>query len=402
MTSLPPPPTHTQVAEEWLALEPGAACTCAQCGKPFPVAGIGGPSLICPRCGFFPGRQWCQHILAGFAERRKGGEIPAPPEPAAEVVPSAAPPGLDDVIGNASAVSQIRTALEAHRARAAAGSKAAFPHVLLAGVGGVGKSMLAQIIAHEVKKPLRLQMGQSLNTPARVGDVLLSLKAGDALFVDEIAGLKPACQEALYLAMENGVYVPIGKAGKAVSPPVKLPPFTLIGATTDEWSLLPSFLQRFKYHFRLERMTPAELAMALAEYAERRKWTVTPGAAKTIAEKAHGTPRLALRLLDWAMDVALAGGSEVIDEMVVRATCELREIDALGLDKTERRYLAILDAAAGPVRVNVIASQLDTLARRTVEIKIEPVLIWMGLIEKTATGRALTTRGREHIRKGNK
>ena len=400
MTTLTEPTFQQDVAAEWLALDgPDTKCNCAGCGVQFPLQGIGGPSLICPRCGYTPGVTTCQYILGEFAKRRKRGEVAAV-EPA-EVVPSAAPPGLADVIGNGSAVAQIRTALEAHRARVAAGSKAAFPHVLLAGVGGVGKSMLSQIIAHEIKKPIRLQMGQSLGTPARVGDVLLSLKAGDVLFVDEIAGLKPACQEALYLAMENGVYVPIGKAGKPVSAPVRLPPFTLIGATTDEWGLLPSFLQRFKYHIRLERMTPDELGAAIMEHAGRKKWAVLGNAARTIAEKAHGTPRLALRLLDWCMDVALAGGSDVIDDLVVRATCDLRDLDGLGLDKTERRYLAILDAAAGPVRVNVIASQLDTLARRTVEVKIEPILIWLGLIEKRPDGRALTTRGREHIRKGS-
>ena len=383
-----------QVAVAWIQSEPGTKCTCVKCATKFSPEGIDGPSLICPVCGHMPDRGLCEYLLTAFPKRE------SPPSEPVEVVPSAAPPGLDDVIGNASAVAQIRTALEAHRARVAAGSKAAFPSILLAGVGGVGKSMLASIIAHEVKKPIRLQMGQSLSDPARVGDVLRSLKAGDVLFVDEVHQLKPACQEALYLALEGGVFVPIGKAGQPIGTPVKLPPFTLIGATTDEWGLLPSFLQRFKYHIRLERMTPDELAAALAEYADRKKWAVTAGACKTLAEKAHGTPRLALRLLDWAMDVALAGGSEVIDDIVVKATCELRDIDGLGLDKTERRYLSILDAAAGPVRVNVIASQLDTLARRTVEIKIEPVLIWLGLIEKTQIGRVLTTRGREHLRKG--
>ena len=93
--------------------------------------------------------------------------------------------------------------------------------------------------------------------------MLLSLKAGDVLFVDEMHGLKPACQETLYRAMEDGVLVTIAKAGKPVSAPIKLPPFTLIGATTDEWSLLPSLLQRFKYRVRLERMNTAELAQAV-------------------------------------------------------------------------------------------------------------------------------------------
>ncbi len=128
MTTLKDSPSQQDVAAEWLTVDgPDIKCSCAQCGMGFAVQGIGGPSLICPRCGFMPGKQTCRYIMEQLAERRKRGEVAAV-EPV-EVAPSAAPPGLDDVIGNASAVAQIRTALEAHRARAAAGSKAAFPQV---------------------------------------------------------------------------------------------------------------------------------------------------------------------------------------------------------------------------------------------------------------------------------
>lgn len=303
-------------------------------------------------------------------------------------------PGLGDVIGNAAAVLQIRTALDAHRARGAS----SFPHLILAGPGGTGKTMLAEIIAREIGKPIRLQMGQSLNSPARVADVLLSLKAGDVLFIDEMHGLKPACQEALYRAMEDGVLVTIAKAGKPVSAPIKLPPFTLIGATTDEWGLLPSLLQRFKYRVRLERMSAAELAQAISQRAASRQWSLTAEAAGMIADRAHGTPRLALRLLDGCMDVAIAGGETAIDAMIVQATCEVWQLDNLGLDKIARKYLAHLECAAGPVRLNVLAMKLDDVSRRTVELRVEPDLVWLGLIDKSADGRRLTPRGREHLK----
>jgi Holliday junction DNA helicase RuvB len=234
------------------------------------------------------------------------------------------PPGLGDVIGNAEAVEQIRVALAAHRARCGAagkGAKPAFPHILFSGSGGTGKTFLSEIIAREVKRPMRLQMGQSLGNPSRVGDVLRSLKAGDVLFIDEMHGLRPAAQEALYRAMEDRVLVPVEKAGKSVSPPMPLPPFTLIGATTDEWQLLPSLLQRFKYRIRLDRLSADDLFGALLQRAGRRDWALEPAAASMIAERAHGTPRLAVGLLDGCMDCTLADGKTGIDVGVVTRTC---------------------------------------------------------------------------------
>ena len=318
---------------------------------------------------------------------------PAEPEPAPE--PAAAPPTLDDVIGNAPAVLQIRTALDAHRAR---GGKGAFPHVLLSSPGGCGKTLLAGIIAREVKRPLRLQMGQSLSTPARVADVFLSLKAGDVLFIDEMHGLKPQCQETLYRAMEEGILVPVEKAGKPVGPPIKLKTFTLIGATTDAWALLPSLLQRFKYRVSLERLTPADLAAAIASRAERKSIALTDEAAGMIADRAHGTPRLAVGLLDGCLDAAAAQWRVGIDADVVTMTCAIWGIDDLGLDAVARKYLSYLAEAGGePVRLNVLATKLDGLSRRTVEMRVEPDLVWLGLISKDADGRRLTDAGREHL-----
>jgi len=275
------------------------------------------------------------------------------------------------------------------------------PHVLLTGPGGTGKTMLSEIIARELGRPIRLQMGQSLVNPARVNDVLRSLRAGDVLYIDEIHGLKPACQQALFRAMEDGIAVPIEKAGNPIGQPIKLPPFTLIGSTTDEWSLLPSFIQRFRYRVRLVRMTAGELGRAIAERAKRRGWTLTDEAAGMIAERSHGTPRLAVGLLDGCMDTAIAGGSDVVDPMIVSATCDTWQIDRLGLDKVARQYLGILaDAGGGPVRLNVLSTKLDGLSRRTVEMRVEPDLVYLGLITKDSDGRRLTAAGYEHLKRG--
>ena len=357
--------------------------------------------------------QWCRWIYGELPKfrtvdsavesyQRKAAADRAKAAEAAEAKRDA-PPGLDDVIGNADSVQQIRTALLAHRARLARardGAPPAFPHMILSGPGGTGKTLLSEIIAREIKHPIRLQMGQSLTGPARVGDVLLSLAENDVLFIDEMHGLKSACQETLYRAMEDGVFVPILKSGKQVMEPVPLPPFTLIGSTTDEWALLQSLLQRFKYRIRLERMTAEELSQAIVQRAKRRGWDLTDDAARMIAGRSHGTPRIAIGLLDGCMDMALSGDSTAIDELIVDATCREWGIDELGLNKVDRKYLGFLAEAGGkPVRLNVLATRLDGLSRRTVEMRVEPDLVWIGLVEKAADGRRLTEAGREYVKK---
>jgi holliday junction DNA helicase RuvB len=395
-------PLSQQLAAEWLAIDPAAHFPCWNCKKDIVLAAMPVPTTDCPFCGFKPSDNVNRAGLEGLADRRQRAQaaqavetVEAPAE-----APRCDPPGLDDVIGNKSAVGQIRIFLDAHKAWLKDFPKQPFPHILLSGSGGLGKTMLAEIIAREVKRPIHLEMGQSLTSPARVGDVLLSLKAGDILFVDEVHGMKPQSQEALYRAMEDGFYVPIQKAGKPVVKPVKLPPFTLIASTTDVWGLLPSFGQRFKYHVKLKRLTAGELADAMLQRAKRKGWELDAEAAAVIGARAHGTPRLAIKLFDGCMAVAKAGGENKVDAFIVHRTCEILEIDALGLDDEARRYLSYLAEASGPVRVNVLASKLDGLSRLTVERRLEPDLVYLGLILKGEKGRALTEAGRAHL-KGN-
>lgn len=331
--------------------------------------------------------------------------VEPPPEPVEpEPVNASPPPGLDDVIGNGDAVLQIRTALDAHNARKKAAEKGkgpAFPHLLLSGPGGTGKTMLAEIVARELGGKFHLQMGQTLSNPAKVAEVLLTIKRGDVLFIDEIHGLKPHCQETLYRAMEDGLLIPLTRAGKpAAEKPIRLPKFSIIGATTDEWGLLPSLCQRFKYQIRLSRLTTDDLAAAIAGRTARLGLTIAPEAVRLIAERALGTPRLAVRLLDGCIDTAAAKGEKEITENLVKTTCQIWGIDSLGLDKVARQYLQILaDAGGDPTRLNVLASKLDGLSKRTVETKIEPDLVWFGLMTKDADGRRLTAAGREHLAK---
>lgn len=257
--------------------------------------------------------------------------------------------------------------------------------------------MLARIIAREIKRPFRLTTGQAIDNPARASELLLSLKGGDVLFIDECHQMRAPAQEMLYLAMEDGVIVPVVRGGKGVSKPVRLPPFTIIGATTDKSKLLNPLLQRFGYIVRLERLSADELCGALAQRAERTGLSLDAGAVLMIADRAHGTPRLALRLLRHCEDVARAGGETAIIEATVTRACSIHRIDGLGLDSDARKYLSCLEHASGPVRLNVLASTTD-VPRRTLETDVEPSLVFLGLIEKGESGRTITPAGRQHLK----
>jgi len=394
------------LAASWAELDPNHTSLCLSCRELFLVRRPdGSASMTCPKCGAGPGID-CAKALATHVQYRKDVEAKALQDEidaATAAAPQSKPPLLDDVIGNAPAVLQIRTALDGFRFvlnQPSAPKWLPFPHTVISSPGGLGKSMLASIIARELKRKLHLQMGQTLKTPAKVAEALLALRPGDILFIEECHDMPNTAQEALYLAMEDGILIPVTKAGTALAKPVKVAPFTLIGATTDAFRLLPSMRQRFQHHVQLSRLSPEELSKAMAQRAERSGWSVVPWAIEMIGERALGTPRLAITLLNECMTTANASGGREIDPETVRRTCEVWQIDSLGLDRVARQYLQILgDSGGGPVRLNVIASKLDGLNRITIERNIEPNLVYLGLIDKQANGRVLTQAGREHLQK---
>lgn len=386
-----------RLAAQW----PNAIMLCDGCMSSFPLVVDGTAGKTCPSC-----KSWDKVRVLHYGKPPEAEPAPADVEPEpARPDDRSDPPGLDDVIGNAPGVRWIRTVLTAFRSdlakldgRGKEAKQLPFPHTLLSGPGGTGKTMLAEIIAREICRPIKIQMGQSLTSPGRVGDILLSLKGGEVLFIDEIHGLKTVCQEALYRAMEDRIFIPVAKAGAPVVSPITLPPFTLIGSTTDEWALLPSMLQRFKVRVRLERLSAGEIALAMLERAKRKKLTLSDEAAEMIGERSHGTPRIAIAMLDGCVAVAKADGTTEIDAAIVEKTCMLLQIDRIGLDSISRKYLKFLAEGHGePVRLNVLATRLDGLSRLTVERRIEPDLVWLGLIEKGSDGRRLTEAGLRYL-----
>jgi len=307
-------------------------------------------------------------------------------------ISTAAPPTLDHVIGQKRAVQQLRIALDAFfNDRAATGKEAALPHVLLVGPPGVGKSLLASIIARELGSECHEELAQNLSAPGRLHGLLMMAETGDVVFVDEIHELPPAGQTVLYRCLEEGrLFLPSDTRS------VTVPPFTFVAATTDVWLLSKPLRDRMKIVIRMEYYSADELMLVIRQRAARLGWPIDDAAVKGIAVRGRGTPRLAIRLLESARRLARSQNDSTITADHLQRSCDVEGIDRIGLDPTERRYLEMLRTAQGPLRLNVIATQLG-LPRRTVESVVETELIRLGLITKTDEGRVLSAAGVKHL-----
>lgn len=297
-------------------------------------------------------------------------------------------PTLDHVIGQTRAVAVLRTAIDAYfHDRAKATEEQAFPHLLISGPAGTGKTLLSEIVAREVACNIHTELAQNIKKPEDVHGMLMMLEPGDILFLDELQELSP--QVTLYRALEERKLF-LGK--KHV---VTLPPFCLIGATTDEHLLTRSMRERFRIHLRLTHYSDEEMFLLIRQRAKRLGWTIEDDAVRQLASKTRGTPRLAVRHLESAKRQASAEGTDLITEAHVQRMCHIEQIDSLGLDAVEQKYLRILREAEGPVRLNVIATTMG-LPRQTIEM-FEADFIRLGLISKTEKGRMLTVKGIEHL-----
>jgi Holliday junction DNA helicase RuvB len=300
------------------------------------------------------------------------------------------PSGFGELVGQTRAVSVLRTAISAHfHDRRKATDEIAFPHLLVSGPAGTGKTLLSETVAREITCNLHTELAQNVRTPEHVHGALMLLEPGDIWFVDEIQDLPPAAQVTLYRALEERKLF-LGK--KHV---VTLPPFTLIGATTDEHLLSRSMRERFRIHLRLTHYSDEEIAQLIRQRARRLGLPIDGGAVVQLASKSRGTPRLAVRLLDSAKRQASSEETDHITAAHVERMCRTEQIDSLGLDAVEQRYLQILREGEGPVRLNVIATQMG-LPRQSLEV-FESDFIRLGLISKSEKGRMLTAKGFEHL-----
>ncbi len=304
------------------------------------------------------------------------------------------PKRLDDFVGQPGAKDNLRIFVEAAKTRGEA-----LDHVLFHGPPGLGKTTLAQIVANELGVNFRSTSGPVITKPGDLAALLTNLEAGDVLFIDEIHRLTPAVEEVLYPAMEDyALDLMIGEGPSARSVKIELPRFTLVGATTRSGLLAKPLLDRFGIPVRLNFYSHDDLCAIVRRGADKLRVEMRADGAMEIARRARGTPRVAGRLLRRVRDVATVEGAGAIDERVADKALARLEIDGLGLDPLDRRYLRLIAEhfGGGPVGVETLAASLAE-ARDAVEDVVEPFLLQCGLIQRTPRGRVLSVSAWKHL-----
>jgi holliday junction DNA helicase RuvB len=313
-------------------------------------------------------------------------------EDAAEA--SLRPQTLADFTGQKASRENLAIFIQAARARGEA-----LDHVLLHGPPGLGKTTLAQIVSRELGVGFRATSGPVLAKAGDLAAILTNLQPRDVLFIDEIHRLQPAIEEVLYPAMEDfQLDLIIGEGPAARSVRIDLPPFTLVAATTRAGLLATPLRDRFGIPLRLVLYTPEELQLIVERGARLLGLALTTDGAAEIARRSRGTPRVAGRLLRRVRDFASVQGRSPVDRDAADAALNRLEVDGLGLDAMDRRYLRRIAEhhAGGPVGVETLAAALAE-ARDTLEDVIEPYLIQEGLTLRTSRGRMLGEPGWRHL-----
>lgn len=301
---------------------------------------------------------------------------------------------LKEYIGQTQAKENLHIFIEAAKLRGET-----LDHVLLYGPPGLGKTTLAGIVANELGVNFRVTSGPAIERAGDLAALLSNLQPGDVLFIDEIHRLSRSVEEVLYSAMEDyALDIIIGKGPSARSVRIELPKFTLIGATTRAGALAAPLRDRFGVISRLEYYKQNELEFIVSRSADILDIHMEPEGASEIARRSRGTPRIANRLLKRVRDVAQVLGDGVITKKIADQALQRLDIDALGLDRIDRRILhtIIEKFDGGPVGVDTIAASVSE-ERESIEDVYEPYLMQLGLLARTSRGRIVTPAAYDHL-----
>jgi len=304
------------------------------------------------------------------------------------------PKRLSEVIGQKAVVERLRIAVNACKKL-----KEPLSHVLFDGPPGLGKTTFALVLPNELGTTIQLTSGPALTRPADLMPYLTNAVEGSVLFIDEIHRLPRAVEEFLYTAMEDfrvDIVLGDGINARTISMPLKK--FTLIGATTRTGMLTGPMRDRFKMHEHLEFYTVEELAEIVSINAQKLQAEITPEAAREIAGRSRGTPRIANSRLWWCRNFAASERDGKLTLETVRAALEMAEVDVQGLDKQDRRYLQTLLGVfeGGPTGVEALAATMN-LAQDTLADEVEPYLLREQYIVRTPRGRQATPKAYEHL-----
>ncbi|HIT10246.1 MAG TPA: Holliday junction branch migration DNA helicase RuvB [Candidatus Onthousia faecigallinarum] len=304
------------------------------------------------------------------------------------------PEVLDEYIGQTEVKENIRVFIEAAKMR-----KEPLDHVLLYGPPGLGKTTLAYIIARELGVGIKTASGPSIEKSGDLAAVLSTLEPGDVLFIDEIHRMPRYIEEILYPAMEDFTLdIIIGSEGNTRNIKIDLPPFTLVGATTRAGDLSAPLRDRFGIISKLKFYSIEELTEIIKRTSRVLAMPIQEDAAKELASRSRGTPRVANRLFKRVRDFALVDGKEEIDEEITEKALDRLKVDKDGLDDTDHQLLkAIIERFnGGPVGVESLASSIGEEVT-TIEDVIEPYLLQEGYLKRTSRGRCVTEKAYKHL-----
>lgn len=301
---------------------------------------------------------------------------------------------LSDLIGQERVKENLAILIQAARQRGDP-----LDHVLFYGPPGLGKTTLAHVLANEMGVSIKVTSGPAIERPGDLAAILTNLRAGDILFIDEVHRLGRVVEEVLYPAMEDyALDIVIGKGPSARSIRLKLPHFTVIGATTRLALLTAPLRARFGAVYRLD-FYDLPAMQAIVRRATRVMIVNADGEGiDEIARRGRGTPRVALRLLRRVRDYAQVRGDGKIDRSIAHDALDLLNVDALGLDEMDRKVLLTIieKYRGGPVGLNTIAASISE-EQDTIMDVVEPYLLQLGFLERTSQGRVATKLAYEHL-----